>query len=77
MRFFLWRCVALFAGASLIVICSCEKHHLGEFPDVQKERVDPAKKPDESSGSSGESKVSLEKSPSPTPADFFPEKKSP
>ena len=76
MRFFLWKCVAIFAGASLIVICSCEKHQVGEMPEVQKEHVDLAKEANESAASAGESKASPAKT-SPTPAEFFPEKKSP
>jgi hypothetical protein len=78
MRFFLWKCVAALAGASLIVICSCEKHHLGEFPEAQKEHVDLAKKPHDSNAALGSgSEGSPAKSPSPTPAEFFPEKKNP
>jgi hypothetical protein len=78
MRFFLWKCVAALAGASLIVICSCEKHSVGEFPEAQKENVDLAKKPhDSSAGSESGSEVAPAKSPSPTPVEFFPEKKNP
>jgi hypothetical protein len=29
--------------ASVLLFCSCEKHHVGEIPEVQKEHVDPAK----------------------------------
>jgi hypothetical protein len=78
MRFFLWKCVAALAGASLIVICSCEEHHVGEMPEAQKENVDRAKKPGHSSAASESgSEVPPAKSPSPTPAEFFPEKKNP
>jgi hypothetical protein len=70
------RFVALFAGASLILICSCEKHRLGELPEEQKEHVDLAKKGEEGAPS-GESKTRSPHGASPTPAEFFPEKKNP
>jgi hypothetical protein len=71
MRVLLWKCVAIFAGASLIVICSCEKHLVGEMPEAQKERVDLGEKSAEHSPS-GEPNVSPAASVSPTPAEFFP-----
>ncbi len=78
MRFFLWKCVATLAGASLFLICSCEEHHVGEMPEAQKEHVDLGKKSHGSGDASeSESKVFPAKSPSPTPGEFFPEKKNP
>jgi hypothetical protein len=74
MRFFLWKCVAALAGASLIVICSCEKHRVGEFPEAQKEQVDLAKK---TGVSPAPHKAAATTETSPTPAEFFPEKKNP
>lgn len=71
------RCLALLVGLSLIAICSCEKHHVGEFPEVQKENVDLTKKGDEHGTTAGESKTGSAHRPSPTPAEFFPEKKNP
>jgi hypothetical protein len=76
MRSLLWKCVAIFSGASLIVICSCEKHSVGEMPEAQKEHVDLGEKPAEHSPSA-EPNDSPAASASPTPAEFFPEKKSP
>jgi hypothetical protein len=72
MQSFLWKCVAIFAGASLLVICSCEKHLVGEVPEAQKERVDLGEKSEEHSPS-GEPNASPAASVSPTPAEFFPE----
>ena len=57
----------------LLLLCtSCEKHPLGEMPDVQREQVDPAKT------WSKTGKIDSEKpSSSPTPAEFFPESTPP
>jgi hypothetical protein len=72
MRFFLGKCLALFSGASLIVICSCEKHRVGEMPDAQKEHVDVAAQPAKTSSASPERSTSPSPSPTLTPAEFFP-----
>jgi hypothetical protein len=46
----------------LLVFCtSCEKHPLGQMPEVQREQVDPAEKMEPEKSSS-----------SPTPVEFFP-----
>jgi len=69
-----------FVAGAVILCCSCEKHHLGEMPEVQKEHVDIAS---ESSESSETSTTPEERSPSPTPsatptpAEFFPESTPP
>jgi hypothetical protein len=73
MRFFLWKCVAIFAGASLVVICSCEKHPVGQMPEAQKEHLDLDGKSAERSPSAEEPNASPAASVSPTPAEFFPE----
>lgn len=61
-------------AAALILICSCEKHHVGEMPEAQKEHA-------ESSGQEAPGDAGM-KSPehtssmaTPTPAEFFPKKK--
>ena len=58
--------------AALIWFSSCDKHHLGELPEVQKEHVDPVQK--------AKTVPVLEKTESlpaaettPTPAEFFPQ----
>jgi hypothetical protein len=62
------RFALLFAAALLVLFCSCDRHHLGELPEVQKEHVDLA----------GETKAASEPAASatpettPTPAEFFP-----
>jgi hypothetical protein len=74
MRFFLWKCGAIFAGASLIVICSCEKHRVGELPEVQKEHVDLAKESEQVELVPTEKSEGRTPEHTPTPAEFFPEK---
>jgi len=43
MRFGSGKCAAMVGVASVLLFCSCEKHHVGEITEVQKEQVDPAK----------------------------------
>ena len=58
----------------LLLFCtSCEKHPLGQMPEVQREQVDPAEKTWAKS-SEPESEKPL---PSPTPVEFFPANKRP
>jgi hypothetical protein len=66
------KCFAILAGLSLILICSCEKHRVGEMPEVQKEHVDLAKPGEETVPLREESKGSPAMKTSPTPAEFFP-----
>jgi hypothetical protein len=61
--------ISIFVSATLLV-CSCDKHYPGEYPEVQRERTEEAKSP-----------VAAEASPTsptpaakPTPAEFFPTK---
>jgi len=67
---FLLRQTLIAVATGLLIFCtSCEKHPLGEMPEVQREQVDPAKKPwDRTSETDFEKYLS-----SPTPAEFFPE----
>jgi hypothetical protein len=71
MRFPLRRVALLSAAGALVFFCSCDKHHVGELPEVQKEHVDieagshaapPAHSPEAADASA-----------TPTPADFFPQ----
>jgi hypothetical protein len=66
----LGKSIALCGCTSLFLICSCEKHELGEYPNVQRELPDLGKSPAVAEPTSA--------SPSPaakaTPADFFPTK---
>ena len=67
MRVSVVKAVSALSAAAVMVICSCEKHPLGEMPEVQREQVDPEK------AWSHASKTDSEKSSSsPTPVEFFP-----
>lgn len=70
MRFSIRRTSVTVAGICLAFFCSCEKHHVGEYPEVQKEQTGTeraAAKPSSEDAAGAH----------PTPADFFPAKKSP
>jgi len=71
---FLFRQMVIAAGIGTLLFCnSCEKHPLGQMPEVQREQLDPATK-----AWSRESETQSEKpSASPTPAEFFPAKPRP
>jgi hypothetical protein len=71
-------CAALLLGIGLIGICSCEKHRVGEMPEVQRENVDVEKPGGEAMEGKDKNEAmaphSPKNSPSPTPAEFFPSK---
>jgi hypothetical protein len=64
-------CAAISVCALLVLICACDKHHVGEMPEVQRERLEP---PAESAGpavSPEQKSTSSSTSPKPTPVEFF------
>ncbi len=66
------KAVSVLSATAVMAICSCEKHSLGELPEVQREQIDPEK------AWSKASEIDSEKSSSsPTPAEFFPAKTRP
>jgi len=68
---FLLRKVVVGVATGLLLFCSsCEKHPLGEMPEVQREQLDPAKR---AYGRTSETEPEKPMS-SPTPAEFFPAK---
>ena len=70
---FLLRQIGIAFMIALLIFCSsCEKHPLGEMPEVQREQVDPAKVWSQASEMDSEKSSS-----SPTPAEFFPAKTRP
>ena len=73
MHFGVRQTAAAISASALIFCCSCEKHHLGEDPEVQKERVDELKGSEENSSAPKETSASPSATVSPTPAEFFPE----
>ena len=68
MHFGLREIAASISAAVLIFCCSCEKHRLGEDPEVQKENVDT-----ESPAAANKAEPAENSAAKPTPAQFFPE----
>jgi len=55
----------------LLIFSSCERHHVGELPELQRENLNPL-------APNAEEAKAIEPAPpsvSPTPADFFPNQK--
>ena len=73
MHFGVRQLVAAVSAAALIFICSCEKHHLGEDPEVQKEHAIGPGESHENSGATKETSAAPAATASPTPAEFFPD----
>ena len=67
MGFSLRKSALLSAYAGLVLICSCDKHRVGEMPEVQREKGAVEHSPAPKSAGAP--------SASPTPADFFPASK--
>ena len=65
------------SAAALIFCCSCEKHHLGENPEAQKENIGEVEPGKESSAAEKKAENSESSTPKPTPAQFFPAEASP
>lgn len=57
------------AAGALVWFCSCDKHKLGEMPEVQKEHLPP--------GHSKAPAATATPQASATPAEFFPEQETP
>src|SRR5437764_6340214 len=64
---------AAVSTAALIFCCSCEKHHLGEDPEVQKEHVDVSGGVEETPSATQDGSPSTTATASPTPVDFVHE----
>ncbi len=73
MRFDLRKAGVIFAVGAILFCCSCEMHHLGEDPEVQREHADLVTGSKEDSDIVKEVPASPMLSAKPTPADFFPE----
>jgi hypothetical protein len=64
------RCAGIiFTAGTILLSMSCEKHHLGEYPEIQKDLTRTFEKEALNSAPGA--------SASPTPVKFFSEKKSP
>jgi len=73
MHFGVRQAAAAVSAVALIFFCSCEKHHLGEDPEVQKEHVDVPGGSGENSSATEETSTSPSTTASPTPVEFFPD----
>ena len=69
MRAALLRCGLIVTAAATFLGIGCEKHYVGEYPEVQRDRLAEAK--------SAHRENDAAPTATPTPANFFPEKKSP
>jgi len=64
------RCLGIIlTGAAVLFSISCEKHHLGEYPEIQRDLTATLGKEASNPAPGG--------SATPSPVKFFPEKKSP
>ncbi|PYK84808.1 MAG: hypothetical protein DME41_01370 [Verrucomicrobia bacterium] len=73
MHFGVRQIVAAVSAAALIFFCSCEKHRLGEDPEVQKEHVVVPGGSEGNSAATKEVSAPPSATASPTPVEFFPE----
>ena len=71
MHFGVRETAAAISTAALIFCCSCEKHRLGEDPEVQKENMG-EKAGEENVAAPNKSNVHESATPKSTPAEFFP-----
>jgi hypothetical protein len=73
MHFGVREIAAAISAAALIFCCSCEKHRLGEDPEVQKERVVESKGGEnEKAAEPSKADTNENAAQKPTPAEFFP-----
>jgi hypothetical protein len=77
MHFGVRHAAAAVSAVALIFCCSCEKHYLGEDPEVQKEHVIVPGQSDENSSPAKETSASPSATALPTPVEFFPESTPP
>jgi hypothetical protein len=64
------RCAGIIlTGATILLSISCEKHHLGEYPEIQRDMTATLDQEASNPAPGG--------SAAPTPVKFFPEKKAP
>lgn len=72
MHFGVREIAAATSTAALIFCCSCEKHRLGEDPEVQKENVVEAKGGENEKAAEPSKAETNEGTQKATPAEFFP-----
>lgn len=72
MHFGVREIAAAISTAALIFCCSCEKHPLGQDPEVQKEHLDEAKGGAQNAAEPSKEGTNERAAQKPTPAEFFP-----
>src|ERR1043166_3022175 len=72
MQFSRRACATFSLCLGFVLVCACEKHHVGEMPEVQREHADlgPGEAP-RAELSGGETSTSASPSATVTPAEFF------
>jgi hypothetical protein len=73
MHFGLQGILTALSAAAVILCCSCEKHRVGEDPEVQTERVEKAGGAERTSPAEKENAETPATTASATPVEFFPE----
>jgi hypothetical protein len=73
MHFGFRQIIAAISGAAVIFCCSCEKHPLGQDPEVQREKMNVESASGQNPGATKERSTSPSPTPSPTAVEFFPE----
>jgi len=75
MGFSLGRTMTLIGVAALFLICSCDKHKPGEYPEVQREKgAEPSPATAQAEATAPPPASSATPAAKPTPAEFFPTK---
>src|SRR4051812_34933921 len=78
MRFDFGKLASILGVWAVVLVCSCEKHHVGEMPEAQNEHVEGAAEQDAGMGQAGEKSEAAtprgKATPTPTAAEFFPAK---
>ena len=74
MHFGVREIAATISAVALIFCCSCEKHRLGEDPEVQKEHVDQAKGGEENVAAPNKADVQESATPKPHAGRIFSRK---
>jgi hypothetical protein len=72
MRLRFGKCVSILGGAAVMLICSCEEHHVGEMPEVQQEHLDLVSGSEDALPATRAASPSASPAATPTPGQFFP-----
>jgi hypothetical protein len=66
----LGKTIVLFVCTTVFLLCSCDKHQVGEYPEVQRELTDTSQPASVAEPPAASSTPAAK----PTPAEFFPTK---